>query len=238
MSAKTARLASILSLSLAALLPGIAGAADQPQHQPAMQAASCVSDLFPNASLLPADFCQRSAADRLRILQELADETEIAAPAAKAQIEVYNAKKKTDGATPGAPAGVVPTGGRADVKTDEKPASPTVAAPAGMPIINRIHARDGELVAEAFIPGVGLRRLRKDSPLPDNWRVYSISADQVVIINNDDPKKSLVPLPSSAPMPTVAGRQQAATNQPAALPSLDAELQRTPAPAPVQQVPQ
>lgn len=217
MFANTLRLVPVLSLTFTTLAAATAGAGEVPPSQspPAVAATACVSEMFPNQNLLPVDFCQRSAANRLRILQELADETEIAAPAAQKHIEVFAAKQKVTGSRAVAgPTAALPAGNTPDIKPDSQKALPVVAAaPFSLPVIHRVHNRAGELVAEAFLPGIGYRTLREGSPLPDDWRVYSITTDQVVITNNTD-RPTRIPLPSSAPGQT----------HHSAPPTLDADL--------------
>ena len=175
----------------------------------ALPPRECVSALLPNAELLPPNFCNLPNSQRVLIEQQLADETEIVAPLALKQIEVMSAKKKAQedhtpqavhfaGSMPLAQSQAGQSSGTAVEYHAPTNTNPAASAPKNMPVIRRVHRRDGELIAEAIIPNEGPKTLRAGTELEDDWRVESVTLDRVVIVSTDNAKHKIT-LPSATP---------------------------------------
>jgi type IV pilus biogenesis protein PilP len=142
---------------------------------------------------LPADFWSLPKAERYRYLQEQLDLLDLLAQAAQKQNGIRQAEGHAAPGLPNAPAVGPMVVNQAAVPA---PAAPPVSEPT-LPIVQRIHFRNQALVAEAMIPGQGVRTLRRGDEIGGAWRVGDVTPDQVIVNRQDHQTR----LPSPAPKP-------------------------------------
>ena len=195
---RLARVAAVSALVLASP-PQTAGAGEPPVTPAEAPAAGpSVESPIP----LPANFWTLPKAERYRYLQEQLDLLDLLVQAAQKRNGIRQA-----GAQAAAPP-LSPPGQPAAAAGIPPPPEPS------LPMVLRIHFRDRTLVAEAMIPGQGLRTLRRGDEIGGAWTVGDITTDQVTVTGQDH--HTLLSLPTRKPVAPPSANTPPPANVPSA----------------------